>query len=465
METINKNMQKVKIPPKEELEELYLQEGSTLSSVGRHYGTSHKTVKAWLDKYGIKPKSQKQASTEANNRKRKKSKPSKEILQYLYDSHSIDSLETYFGVGQQTIYEWLKEYNIQIRSLSQSCKTGKRKQFKSIQFSKEFLDRQYDRKKSIDELAKKLGVSRSHIRNQLITNGIKIEPVDPSWRSKAEIRIYKYLVSEFPNDNWSHSNKSIIAPYELDIVNLDKKIAIEYCGLYWHSEGSSGKKQNYHKEKYFKCKEAGFELITIFESDSIEKIKCLLLKKLGKTNKIGARKTVLKRIISKDAMIFHNDHHLHSSIGGARHYGLFYEDTLVMVASFGKNRFSKYYEYECTRITSHSNYTVVGGVSKLIKHFIKTENPRSIVTFSDLRFGEGNVYLNCGFTRVKDSPPNYWYSKKYMPELYSRVKFQKHKLKNILEDFDPLKTEYENMFENGWDRIWDCGNAKYEWKQ
>jgi hypothetical protein len=45
------------------------------------------------------------------------------------------------------------------------------------------------------------------------------------------------------------------------------------------------------------------------------------------------------------------------------------------------------------------------------------------------------------------------------------VKFQKHKLKNILETFDPLKTEYENMLENGWDRIWDCGNAKFEWKK
>jgi transposase len=458
-------MQKVKTPPKEELEELYFQEGSTLSSVGRHYGTSHKTVRVWLDRYEIKPKDHKQASTEANNRHRKNSRPSKEVLEELYKNHTIDSLEDYFKVGQQTIYEWLKEYNIEIRSLSESCKSGKEKQFSKIQFSRDFLNEKYDRTKSIDVLAEKLNVSRSHIRNQLISNGIKIEPINPSWRSKAEIELYEYLVSEFPDDNWSHSNKTIITPYELDIVNLDKKIAVEYCGLYWHSEGSSGKKQNYHREKYLRCKELGYELITIFESDSLEKVKCLLLKKLGKTKKIGARKTKLCSITSKEAMNFHETHHLHSSIGGSYHYGLFYNDTLLVVASFGKNRFSKHYEYECTRITSHSNYTVVGGVSKLIKHFIKTENPKSVVTFSDLRFGEGNVYLKCGFTRVKDSPPNYWYSKKYMPQLYSRVKFQKHKLKTVLETFDSLKTEYENMFENGWDRIWDCGNAKYEWKK
>lgn len=458
-------MQKINKPSKEELEALYLQEGSTLSSVGRHYKTSHHRVRGWLNEYNIPIKSHKQASVEANNRRKRKAKPSKEVLESLYETSTIDSLELYFGVCQQTIYEWLQEYEIEIRSLSESCKRGKQKQFADIQFSKKYLDEQYDRTKSIEVLAEKLGVSRSHIRNQLVKHSIKIEPIEPSWRSKAEVELYEYLVEQFPNDNWIHSDKSIIGPYELDIVNLDKKLAVEYCGLYWHSEGSSGKKQSYHRDKYLKCKERGFELITIFESDPLEKIKCLLLKKLGKTKKIGARKTRLDRITSKEASEFHKVHHLHSSIGGSYHYGLFYEGTLLLVASFGKNRFSKHYEYECTRITSHSNYTVVGGVSKLIKQFIKTEKPQSIVTFSDLRFGEGNVYLNCGFTRLKDSPPNYWYSKKYTPELYSRVKFQKHKLKDILEVFDPLKTEYENMFENDWDRIWDCGNAKYEWKQ
>ena len=31
----------------------------------------------------------------------------------------------------------------------------------------------------------------------------------------------------------------------------------------------------------------------------------------------------------------------------------------------------------------------------------------------------------------------------------------------MLEKYDPLKTEFENMIDNGWDRIWDCGNSKY----
>jgi transposase len=456
---------KILPPPKLEIAKLYAKEGITISSLARYYSTSNPTIRKWLKDYNIIRKDHKQASTEANSRHRIKKKPSKEQLEDLYKNSTIDSLEQYFSVGQQTIYKWLAEYEIPIRTLSESTKLGKEKQYKDIQFSGEVLDELYDRTKPISELAKNLEVSASHIRYQLIKNGIKIEPIEPSWRSKAEIELYEYLVKEFPNDSWSNSDKSIIGPYELDIVNCDKMIAIEYCGIYWHSEGSSGKKQNYHRDKYLKSKEAGFKLITVFESDDQEKIRALLLKLLGKTSKIGARKTILKSIKSKEAMQFHREHHLHSAVGGQYHYGLYHENELMMVASFGRNRFSKKYEYECSRITSHSNYTIIGGVSKLIKHFIKTEQPKSIVTFADLRFGNGGVYPKCGFNYVEDTAPNYWYSKKYYPELFSRVKFQKHKLETLLENFDPQKTEFENMLENNWDRIWDCGNAKYEWRQ
>jgi len=456
---------KIPKPTKTELQNLYAKEGTTISSLARHYNTSNPTVRSWLISYDISRKDQKQASTEANNRHRQRAKPTKEQLERLYQDSTIDSLEQYFSVGQQTIYEWLNEFEIPIRTLSESTKMGKERLYKDIQFSFETLDQTYDRTKSINVLAEKLGVSKTHIRQQLIKHGIKIEPIEPSWRSKAEIELYDFLVSEFPNDNWSNSDKTIIGPYELDIVNHDKMIAIEYCGIYWHSEGSSGKKQNYHRDKYFKCKEAGYKLITVFESDDQSKVRSLLKKLLGKTTKIGARKTNILPIDSKVAMQFHREHHLHSAVGASHHYGLFYQDNLVMVASFGKNRFSKHYQYECTRITSHSDYTVVGGVSKLIKYFIKDKNPDSIVTFADLRFGDGSVYPKCGFEYVEDTAPNYWYSNKYYPELFSRVKFQKHKLNGTLDSFEPLKTEFENMLDNGWDRIWDCGNAKYEWRQ
>jgi transposase-like protein len=456
---------KKQIPPKSEIENLYAREGTTISSLSRHYKVSNPTVRGWLISYGIDRKNQKQASTEANNRHRARTKPSKDTLHRLYKTGTIESLAKHFSVSLSTIYEWLDNYDIPKRTLSESTKLGKERQHQDIQFSRDYLDMNYDRSKSIDELAKKLNVSRTHIRNQLLSHNIKIEPIEPSWRSDAEISLYEYLAQEFPQDHWSHSDKTIISPYELDIVNHNKKIAVEYCGLYWHSEVSSGKKSDYHRKKYISCKNAGYKLITVFDTDDMSKVKSLLLKLLGKTIKIGARKTDVRSISSAEGMKFHKDHHLHGHVGASHHYALFHDGHIVMVASFGKNRFSNKFQYECARITSHSNYTVVGGVSKLIKHFIEKEKPKSIVTFADLRFGDGNVYEKCGFAYLEDTPPNYWYSKKYTTPLYSRVKFQKHKLKEQLEIFEPNKTEFENMVDNGWDRIWDCGNSKYVWEE
>jgi transposase-like protein len=454
---------KKQIPEKKELEELYLRQGSTISSVARHYKTTNPTVRAWLISYDIPRKSHKQASIEANNRHRVNMMPSREELEKLYSENNIKELEKYYRVGQQTIYEWLNDLDIEIKTLNDACKQGKQKQFKDIFFDKETLEAEYDRTKPINDLAEKLGVSRSHINKLFHIHGIEKAKLEPSWRSKAEIELFDYLVSTFPGDNWVSNDKSIINPFELDIVNHDKKLAIEYCGLYWHAEFSSGKQKDYHKQKYNMCKEKGYKLITIFESDDLEKVKKLLLKLLGKTKRIYARKTVIKVLDPKTAKEFHDKHHLHGSVGAKYHYGLYDENQLIMAVSFGKNRFGKNYEYECSRLTTHSDITVVGGVSRLFKHFIDNVIPSSIVTFADLRFGDGKSYLNCGFTEVGQTAPNYWYFKKNTSTLFSRVKFQKHKLESKLEYYNPDKTEYENMIDNKWDRIWDCGNAKYVW--
>jgi hypothetical protein len=38
----------------------------------------------------------------------------------------------------------------------------------------------------------------------------------------------------------------------------------------------------------------------------------------------------------------------------------------------------------------------------------------------------------------------------------------KNKLEHILPTFDETLTEKDNMFNNGYRRIWDCGNLVFE---
>jgi transposase len=450
---------KITIPPKEEILELYSKEGCTISSLSKHYSTSNPTVRSWLVKYGIERKTHKQASTEANNRHRKTVKPSVNTLIELYSDNSQFELAKLFEVTQSTVNEWLEEYNIK-NTHSEMCIKGKNKQHSEIRYTKKEVENAYDRTKPLLYTAKKLNISTSYLKTLFKKYNIEAEK---PWRSNAEINLYEYLTKEYPHLKFDHSNKDLIYPYELDIVCHDSKIAIEYCGLYWHSEVSGKKEKFYHKRKYDMCKSLGYKLITIFESDNLDKIKFLFKTIFKNKKRIYARNTIVKEITSSEASSFNNSHHLHDSVGGKYHFGLFYDDLLVMCVSFSKTRFNKKYEYECARMTSHSDYSVVGGASKMFSYFVKEKQPKSIITYADLRFGDGNVYTHCNFERLKDSDPNYWYHNRN-GILYSRVKFQKHKLKSQLDVFYPEFTEFENMKMNGWDRIWDCGNAVYIWK-
>jgi hypothetical protein len=57
--------------------------------------------------------------------------------------------------------------------------------------------------------------------------------------------------------------------------------------------------------------------------------------------------------------------------------------------------------------------------------------------------------------------PNYFYIAKNQVRLESRNKYQKHKLVALLEDYDANLTESQNMFNNSYRRLWDCGNVVF----
>ena len=128
--------------------------------------------------------------------------------------------------------------------------------------------------------------------------------------------------------------------------------------------------------------------------------------------------------------------------------------------TFGKCRFDKRHEWEMLRFCSKLNTRVVGGAGKLLRHFEKNLCPKSLVTYADRRWSQGRLYNALGFDFVENSPPGYFYVKGC--RRYSRVKFQKHKLNDQLESFDPSKTEVQNMKDNGYFRVFDCGNMVFE---
>jgi len=261
------------------------------------------------------------------------------------------------------------------------------------------------------------------------------------------------------------NNRSIIAPYELDIVLPTHNMAIEVNGVYWHGE-LHNKDASYHINKTNACKECGIRLIHISDVEWINNCdisKSRIRHALGLSNTIYARKCTVKDISQVDSSLFMNENHAQGSVFGSVQLGLFHDNDLVSVMTFGVPRFSNHHQWELLRFATTLNTNVPGGASKLFAYFTKQNNPDSVISYSDVATNTGGVYDKLGFTYIRSTPPNYYYFHTNNPyKLFHRSTFQKHKLERKLDVFDPELTEWENMTNNKYDRIWNCGNDVWE---
>jgi len=259
------------------------------------------------------------------------------------------------------------------------------------------------------------------------------------------------------------NTRQIICPLELDVYIPDYNLAIEYNGLFWHSYDSINiENKDYHLIKTKLCKNLNIQLLHIFENEweDLQKRKIwksIIRNKLGQSSKIFARKCKIKEVSPKNSKIFLNNNHLQGQCNSSINIGLYYEDELVSIMVFGKSRFNKKIDWELLRFCNKLNYSVVGAASRLFKNFLK-EHAGSVISYADMRYSDGELYRNLGFEFKHKSSPNYFYWKLGQNYLESRIKYQKHKLKNKLEEFDENLTESENMYNNGYRKIFDCGN-------
>lgn len=288
-------------------------------------------------------------------------------------------------------------------------------------------------------------------------------------KSKCEYEIIDWLRTVYDGPI-IHGDRTVLIGKELDIYLPELSLAIELNGLYYHSEITGKKNKSYHLTKTKQCSRLGITLLHILDiewSHKKEIIKSILLNivKPNMITKFHARKCTIREITAAAASKFLNENHIQGSDTSSIRIGLFYNDELVSLLTFGKNRFNKEITWEMYRFCNKINSRVHGGLGKLYKYFIVTYNPDSILTFSDRRYFTGNAYDKIGFKLTNTTSPNYHYFRinDHTTVFSSRNRFQKHKLSTLLERFDPHLTEWQNMQLNGYDRIWDCGNTKWVW--
>lgn len=288
-------------------------------------------------------------------------------------------------------------------------------------------------------------------------------PIDNNTVSDKENMIYEYIKENY-NGIIIQSDREVLEGKELDIYLPDLNIAIEYNGVYWHSE--LYKERNYHLDKFLKCKEKGIHLIQIWEDDWFYKqdiVKSRLANILNfTTNKIFARKCVIKEVKYKNISKFLFDNHLQGEFKSKINLGLYYNNELVSVMTFGglrKNLGSKKEDnvYEMLRFCNKLNYSIIGGASKLFKYFIKTYNPLKIISYANIDYSNGHLYTTLDFNFDKRTEPNYYWCKKIIRE--NRFKYRKDKL--IKEGWDTNLRESDIMYKKGYFKIWDSGNLKF----
>jgi len=286
------------------------------------------------------------------------------------------------------------------------------------------------------------------------------------------------------NIQFKHNDRLLLDNHrELDFLLPDHKLAIEMNGLFYHSEMPIicdfdkdklpenkdvihellKERFNYHYDKYTECKNKGIQLIHIFEDEWIDKqeiCKSRIKHLLGMTqNKIGARECEIKEIDYQTSSLFLDENHIQGKDSAGVRIGAFHNNQLISVMTFSKPNISKGGNpnqegtLELSRFAIKQDWSVSGIAQKLLNFFTNKYKPKQVFSYADLRWSSGNLYKQLGFTETGHTGLNYWYTNTLQRIHRFGMRKKADEPKNI--------PEWILRAQQGWFRLWDCGNMKY----
>lgn len=340
-----------------------------------------------------------------------------------------------------------KEIDQKIRSTNLE-KYGAEHSFQAEETQKKILDTKIKKGsikvfdgKLLKEIAEEKKWSYSHFNRLVRTHGYEKASQMEKSHSSLQFDIREFLV----NQNTSFKEDKRLKGREFDFCIEDKKLIIECDGLFYHSDHPSpkaSKDKKYHVDKLRHYEEAGYTALFFREDELREKfpiVKSIILNKLGRSQRVFARKTKIQNVSAKVARDFYRENHLMGN-GTGRTYGLYFEGELVCAIQMRWRR-KKEKILDVSRFCCKSGYNVVGGFSKLLKHSIKEEDPNKVETFIDRRYGQGRYLSSLGFAKENEDVSFSWTDGE---KVYHRMNFRGH-----------------TGYEYGLRKIWDCGQAKW----
>lgn len=348
-----------------------------------------------------------------------------------------------------------------------------------VQDPEQYINKYFDNKPTYRKVACQIGVPIGAVNDISIRH--KLQHLFSRSSSYMEEELAEFL-DEMSVEYEMH-NRKLIPPYELDFYIPEYKVGIE-CNPtgthnssvpYVNEDWSSIIPPRYHKMKTDMCEKEGIFLFHIFGYEWAHNkpiILSMISNILHRNNRtIYARKCQFKEVDNADAMYFLSLNHRQGAINSSVRLGLYYNDELVSLMTFGNLRrtigkdIQQENSWELLRFCNALNTSVVGGASKLFAHFIEEFHPQLIRSFSDRAHTSGNLYPMLGLRKISTSDPGYMWVDLKTNKGYSRINAQKQNIKKFLkdEDVDLTKSEKEIMIEHGFVQVFDSGIITWEW--
>lgn len=480
----------------------------------------YKFKQASLEKYGVEHPNQ----SEKVREKTQKTNIERYGVPYLFASHDFHeknmkkTIENYGGIGygSPTLREKIVSTNVEKYGVPYPAQSEKVKQkmeqtslvrygYKHYQSSyegyankinnpekideflrfksnpKEFIEEHFDHTPTCKEICELTGVTDTPIYDIMLKSGLRDMMTFRS--STMEVEIYQLLLTYLDETEIRKNYHSVIYPYEIDFYIEKLHFGIECNPTVTHNSsridpwGQSPKKYNYHKKKSVMCRDKDVFLFHIFGyewENRKDVIKSMIVNVLGKSeNKEYARKTSVHPVSFEEGRKFLEEHHRQGSTNFSIAFGLYKDNNLLslmtfnkMRSSIGKSKEDTSNTYELSRFCNKKYSTVVGGASKLFKHFISTTNCDKVVSFSDIAHTRGLLYETLGFSKIVESAPSYVWVNPNTDSYLNRVSCRKSNLKRTLQDDSidiEANTEKEIMEEHGYVRVYDSGTIRWEY--
>jgi very-short-patch-repair endonuclease len=347
-----------------------------------------------------------------------------------------------YGVGNafqsEEVKEKIKETSIERYGFDHHFKDKDRAMENSQKVLQSKIDagtiKLYDGK-PISEWLKDSEYSDSRFRVLINKYGLDVaRTMSPKFSALEQI-FEKWLIEQKIN----YTKQFSVGKKKADFLLSDYNMVIELDGLYWHSELE--KEDNYHFNKHSLYTSMNYRSFFFREDEIYNKfdiITSILNNSMNKSNSIFARKCEVIKLLKVQAKEFFEQNHLMGK-GVGTAYALKYGDEVVSAILIKR---TKNKNYDISRFCHKLGCQVIGGYSRLITHFLRDNEVDLLTTFIDRRYGSGEYLTKFGFEFARCSPSFCWTNTR---ECVSRMKF-------------PGNTGYDN----GFVKIWDCGQARYD---